>query len=108
MKKFIIALKRFFIIFSVCFSLLFMLFSVDAIVSITRYKLKHWKENLLYGLRRPISFNTDIDTKVFENIQNKLEVNQLIIFREPLPAIPVEAMSQDLLVLPKFDIKAPI
>jgi sortase (surface protein transpeptidase) len=34
--------------------------------------------------------------------------NQPKIFRESLPEIPSEALSQNLLVLPKFDIKAPI
>jgi sortase (surface protein transpeptidase) len=37
-----------------------------------------------------------------------LGINQPKIFREPLPVVPNEALNQNLLVLPKFDISAPI
>ena len=110
-------LKRSFIIFSVCFTLLFILFSINAIYSIAKYKITHLNDTVWYALKRPISFEiktkpvnqlTDIVNNALTDAQNALGINQPIIFREPLPELPNEALTQDLLVLPKFDIKAPI
>ena len=111
MKKFIVNLKRFFIIFSICFTLLFILFSIDALFSIAKYKLTHWKASFITGLKRPISFeikNTKTLTDTINEIPTMLGINQPKIFREPLPVVPNEALNQNLLVLPKFDISAPI
>lgn len=109
MKNWLINLKRFFIIFSVCFTVLFMLFSINAIYSILKYKITHFRETILFSLKRPISFSSKIENvNVIGKIKETLNFNNPIIFREPLPEIPAEAMTQDLLVLPKFDIKAPI
>jgi len=113
MKKFITNFKRFLIIFSVCFTILFALFSVDAMYSIAKYKIKHWKSTFWNGLRRPISFNTNfipakniVDS--IKELPTTLGIAQPVIFREPLPEIPSDALTQNLLVLPKFDIRAPI
>ncbi|MFA5230413.1 MAG: hypothetical protein WC422_03280 [Candidatus Paceibacterota bacterium] len=75
---------------------------------------------MLYSLKRPITFDVQPTTAdnannlgtavndVLTNAQNALGIHQPIIFREPLPELPMEALTQNLLVLPKFDIKAPI
>jgi len=101
MKKLLVNLKRLFIIFSVCFTVLFLLFSINAIYSITAYKIKNWKDNFLFNLKRPITFTPKIETPAINN-------SNPMIFREALPEIPETAFTQDLLVLPKFDIQAPI
>jgi len=102
MKQFITGLKRFLIIFSVCFTILFMLFSISAIYEIVKYKIVNFKGSVIDNLRRPISFKSDL------NITQKLGIDQMVVFREPLPELPSEAFNQNLLVIPKFDIKAPI
>ena len=102
-------MKRFFVIFSVCFTVLFLLFSINAIYSILKYKISHFRENFILSLKRPINFSPEIEgVSIAETVENVLNFNNPIIFREPLPEIPAEAMSQDMLVLPKFDIKTPL
>lgn len=122
MKKVFTNLKLFFIAFSVCFTLLFALFSIDAIYSITKYRIVNFKSNFLNSLRRPISFETskpplalsnntsneNVIVDTLSQIQSTLNINRPIIFREPLPEVPSEALTQNLLVIPKFDITAPI
>ncbi len=113
MKNLITNLKKFLIVFSVCFTLLFALFSIDAIYSITMYKIKHWKTAFLTGLKRPISFQINPQpvksfSDVLKEVPVKLGEAQPIIFREPLPVVPAEALTQNLLELPKFGITAPI
>gem|GEM_PF-6043812 len=46
MDKFLTFLKRSFIIFSVCFTVLFILFSINAIYAIVKYKIAHLKDNI--------------------------------------------------------------
>ncbi len=74
----------------------------------------------MYSFTRPINLSLQANTtkpvnnvttptnNILTNVQNAFGTNQPIIFREPLPELPSEALTQDLLVLPKFDIKAPI
>ena len=77
MKNWLINLKRFFIIFSVCFTVLFMLFSINAIYSILKYKITHFRETILFSLKRPISFSSKIENvnvigKIKETLKSAL------------------------------------
>jgi LPXTG-site transpeptidase (sortase) family protein len=74
---------------------------MNAIYSITAYKIKSFKENFLFSLKRPINFTPEIKTPIVND-------SNPMIFREALPELPENALTQDLLVLPKFDIQAPI
>jgi len=73
-----------------------MLFTINAIFSIVKYKITHFKETIMGSLRRPISFKSDISSNnviqnTINNVQNIVNNNQPFVFREPLPELPAEA-----------------
>lgn len=113
LKRFFQNIKIAFVIFSVCFTVLFLLFSFDAIFSIIKYKIKNFRVDVYKELSRPIDFSLEKTHKTlpvnitYNNVSNNNHVNPLPT-KEPLPEIPSEAVSENILVLPKFNIVVPI
>lgn len=115
-------IKRFFIIFSVCFTVLFLLFSFDAIYSILKYRFLSFSENIQNELHRPISFDPTINrpktTATKSTPSTTYPLIGLNLWTNPsstrtkiadaLPEIPSEAVTTNLLQIPKFGIKVPI
>ncbi len=112
-KNLLINTKRVFIFFSVCFTVLFLLFSFEAIFSIARYRVVNFWNNIGGELRRPISFDPERPAVTTERTSNNqfwndhLSVEQFRV-RQPLPDLPEKALYDNLLVLPKFNIEVPI
>jgi len=101
MKRFIKELSFFFKIFLGIFLILFFIFNGPAFAAIFSYKIFQIGKLIKEELRRPFPFSGE-KPKLF--VANNKEKKQKIV----LPALPPEAMENNILELPQFGIKAPI
>ena len=113
------------------FVITFFVFNGEAFVALSKYKIVTTYKTIMYEVTRPpnLTFWKDVDIKTVDQTtgqpiisnqpasnqpaSNQPASNQPIISNQPvsktpLPSKPAEAISQNILDLPKFNIKAPI
>jgi len=105
-------------IFIGVFILIYAIFNGDAFLAWAKYKYHQFIITFTNEMHRPINWNslsynnTGISSSTNVNIsQNTISNSRQNIIKEqnvPLPALPLEAQTQNILQLPKFNIEAPI
>lgn len=92
------------IIFVSLFTITYAIFNGDAFLMLVKYKYHAFIKSFAYEMRRPLNLN------FFSSVTSLPEVtlSTILSLGYRLPQLPQEALTQNILELPEFNILAPI